>query len=109
PSVDCPSLGAFYSPRKEVLSAPTALQRKTELSHQLSTNGGLTLGMHKLRPLYVAAAKPASAQPLTSFVSCSIAAPFKVSETGGLASCSRFRTKMRHCPTSQTAAVIRVR
>jgi hypothetical protein len=42
------------------------------------------------------AARPASAQVLTSFVSRSIVAPSKASETGGLANCSRFRTKMLH-------------
>jgi hypothetical protein len=44
--------------------------------------------------LYAGAVRAASAQALTSFVSRSIAAPPNASETGGLASCSRFRTKM---------------
>jgi hypothetical protein len=66
----------------------------------IDDNGGLTnqfLDVQSLRPhLYAADARPASAQALTSLVSRSILAPSKASETGGLASCSRFRTKMLH-------------
>ena len=51
--------------------------------------------------LYPACANPARAQPLTSIVSRSIVASFKVSETGGLANCSRLRA--RKCYTDRLA------
>jgi hypothetical protein len=47
------------------------------------------------RPVYAASAKPASAHVLTSFVTRSIVSLSNASETGGLANCSRFVTRLQ--------------